>query len=458
MFIPVKKVEEEGMTPSWGSLDTAEETVGEVARGDKESITNEEKIEVFKEIKSIDDLTAILLYNYGFTTIASLKYATVKDLTNIKGITKKQAKLIKKEINKKMKESAKVKPITMGSSANGLVTDEMIKEEVISKDIEGPAPVELHEKKSEWEPIEDIEETVKFGVENEEKINVFKDIKSIDEWTAVLLYDNGFTTLDALTIASINDLTKIKGIKRITAKKIKKEIEQKAKPFYITDEKSTDVTKEEGVTEYFEAEESEAFEIDKKIQELEPVEVEEDGFFEEKIEEASPVKEDESAVVFKDIPSIDEKTAKLLKENGIDSVDVLKTKTIKDLTKIRGIKRKTAKQIKKEIEVLSKETSNDTDITTFETVEKPLKEADTEEWVSFDEERIAESQKREFEGFMHGDYTLYQKEIETKTGKKRIVRFFSKAEPEDGEPIDLPKGFEIKENKKTGLPYLKKKK
>ena len=61
-------------------------------------------------------------------------------------------------------------------------------------------------------------------------------------------------------------------------------------------------------------------------------------------------------------------------------------------------------------------------------------------------------------GFIHGDYTLYEKESSTKSGVKRTIRFFSKAKPENAEPIDLPKGYVVKENKKTGVPYLKKQK
>ena len=48
---------------------------------------------------------------------------------------------------------------------------------------------------------------------------------------------------------------------------------------------------------------------------------------------------------FKEIKSIDEKTAKLLKENGIKSIETLNSKTIKDLTKIRGIRKKLAQEI-----------------------------------------------------------------------------------------------------------------
>ena len=47
---------------------------------------------------------------------------------------------------------------------------------------------------------------------------------------------------------------------------------------------------------------------------------------------------------------------------------------------------------------------------------------------------------------------------ETTAGKKRTIHFFSKNKPDVGEPIQLPKGYEVKVNTKTGLPYLKKKK
>ena len=149
-------------------------------------------------------------------------------------------------------------------------------------------------------------------------------------------------------------------------------------------------------------------------------------------------KEDE----FKDIKSIDEKIARLLRENGIDSIDALRNLNIKDLTKIRGIKRKIAKQIKHEIEKIP----------------VCLEPAELEqEWEPIEEE-IQAPKAKNIKGFSHGEYILYEKEMDTKSGKKKIVRFFSKSEPEDGKPIKLPKGYEVKENKKTGYPYLKKKK
>ena len=95
----------------------------------------------------------------------------------------------------------------------------------------------------------------------------------------------------------------------------------------------------------------------------------------------------------------------------------------------------------------------------FERGENPFIEEDEEdEWDAFDDEKISDWKMKEIKGFRHGDYTLFEKHIDTESGGKKTVRFFSKAQPEDGEPIELPKGYEVKENKKTGVPYLKKKK
>jgi transcription termination factor NusA len=216
------------------------------------------------------------------------------------------------------------------------------------------------------------------------KLEVFKNIESIDDETALLLYDNGFTTIDSIAIASIKDLTKIKGTKRKTAKKIKIEIEQKTEREPLEPElEKAEGKKEEKLVE-------KKVLSDKELTEWEPVDVEEFDIGE---------KEDESLEI-EPIP-IGETAEGEVTEEQIEVED---------------------------------------------------------EWESFDEHKISELKMKEIKGFRYGDYTLYEKKLDTKSGKKRIVRFFSKAEPEEGNPIELPKGFEVKENKKTGLPYLKKKK
>jgi len=53
--------------------------------------------------------------------------------------------------------------------------------------------------------------------------------------------------------------------------------------------------------------------------------------------------------------------------------------------------------------------------------------------------------------FKKDEYTLYQNK------KHPHLRYFSKKKSSKGKPIDVPTGYNVKVNKKTGLPYLKKK-
>ncbi len=80
------------------------------------------------------------------------------------------------------------------------------------------------------------------------------------------------------------------------------------------------------------------------------------------------------------------------------------------------------------------------------------------EWASYDAEEEIPDIDSTAEFYKHGDYTLYMKEIKTPTGKKRTIHFFSKKKPDLGEAIPLPEGYKVMINKKTKLPYLRKKK
>jgi len=122
-----KSINEE--LPEWEPVDAGETKVAEVKEerekelSEWESISSEEpewekkeipvakeesKIDVFKDIESIDEKTAILLYNSNFTSIDNLRRASLKDLTNIKGIKKKLAKQIKKDIEKEIDKSVPI--------------------------------------------------------------------------------------------------------------------------------------------------------------------------------------------------------------------------------------------------------------------------------------------------------------------------------------------------------------
>ena len=81
---------------------------------EKSDIIYDEKIDDLSKLESINDETAKLLHENGFTSVKDLSSASVKDLTKIKGIKKKTAKNIKKEINEKFE----------GDSSQSLEEDE----------------------------------------------------------------------------------------------------------------------------------------------------------------------------------------------------------------------------------------------------------------------------------------------------------------------------------------------
>ena len=89
--------------------------------------------------------------------------------------------------------------------------------------------------------------------------------------------------------------------------------------------------------------------------------------------------------------------------------------------------------------------------------EEKIVEDKPTEWESYDMDEMPE-EKPDDSVYTHGDFTLYKKEIKTATGKKRTVHFFSKKTPDMGDAVQLPEGYEVKVNRRTNLPYLKKKK
>ena len=222
---------------------------------------------------------------------------------------------------------------------------------------------------------------------------------------------------------------------------------------------------------------------EEKLQEWEPVDTEETKF--EEIKEKKPEnekelqgwkpivseikkngeiieeKEDVKIDVFRGIGSIDGKISKLLYNNGINSVDTLRKTPVKKLTKIKGIRRKLAKKIKKEVgekpENIHDE--NEWHIADSETLSNNIEEnKDLDEKDSSHKDKALDRKSKNIKAYKHGDYDLYSKEIKVDHDKKRTIRFFSKTEPEDGEPVDLPDGYKVKVNKKTGVPYIRKKK
>ena len=541
--IEVEQIEKEDV-----ELGKEEDTIKDIE--DKKTITEEkkknEKIEILsKDFETIDYNIASLLFESGYTNVDSLIGATYKDLKKIKGLKRKKAKEITKEINKKIQERVDIKPIEMSETAKGEVSkDEIEEKDFIEEKKEGPSSVEFDERKKHWEPVDEedeIEEEIPEQITTEElkkekpvdliegfekidsidekianllyesgyksidelkditykdlkkikgidkktakkiitdlnklreddewetidsdaevnlekkeesipkenKIDIFKEIENIDNETAIILYDNGFISIEEIRESSIDDICKIKGIKKRKVKKIKKEINKK---FFSEDEEKSDKEFSEYLIE--EDIERESNQIDEKIKNFVTSDENiEEEFFEEEKEEV-PIKKDEQ--IFKDIDSIDDKIEKLLIENNIDSIEKLRNATIKDLTKIKGIRRKIAKKIKKDLEKISE---SEEEFNSLE--ENPFIEEETsdeDEWEFFE---TNESSDTEEDGYKHKSYRLYEKVSITKKGNKRKIRFFSKKKPDNAKAIKLPKGYIVKENKKTGVPYLKKKK
>jgi len=367
-FIPVKKIEEDDELAEWKAVES-----------DTPKMEEEKPLKEPKEVKE------------------------GKIVKKREKLAKRKPKKDKKKVTIKQKEDESLEWQPVETEIPKDEEEILFKEEIEKKDTEG--------KEDEIRKI---------------KIDAFKDIKCIDEETAVLLFNNGFTSFDDLVIASLNDLKNVEYINNRFAKKIKKEIREILKE---RNKEKNDFS-EYLIDEDFEDKNDKI--INKKI-------------LEKKIEENE---------AFKDLSSINQKTAKLLYDNGITSIDILREASIDDLVKIRGVKRKLAKKVKKEIEILQKkknvEETKKEDIT--------YEEDDLDEWDYFDEEQNSESKPKKMKGYQYGDYFLYEKKLTVKDGQKRTVRFFSKIEPDEGEAIKLPKGYEVKENRKTGVPYLKKKK
>lgn len=162
---------------------------------------------------------------------------------------------------------------------------------------------------------------------------------------------------------------------------------------------------------------------------------------------------------FEGIECIDEKIAEILYKNGYFSIENLKEATIDDLVEIRGIKRKLAKQIKKEISQKNALPPQE-EFIPMKQIPKKKKSAkelnDTAEWESYPTDK--KIKKRMSPAVCtYKEYTLYKKIQQSTEGKKTTIHFFSIEKPKRAQPTYLPEGYRIAINKKTGIPFLKKK-
>lgn len=213
-----------------------------------------------------------------------------------------------------------------------------------------------------------------------------------------------------------------------------------------------------------------------EIPEWEPISIEETGGDlptikkpekEREIPQKPTIEHDKKIDVFEDIESINEKTALLLHNNGFKSIDDLSDASLKDLTRIKGIKRRLAKKIKRDV----KKKVDETIVSKYEPLKQeeetskkptkishPKKDRPIVETEVLKDAEPTEVLQKEGENYRYKGYTLYRKEIKLGSDKKRTIRFFSKEKPDDGKPVQLPDSYEVKVNRKTGVPYIRRKK
>lgn len=58
--------------------------------------------------------------------------------------------------------------------------------------------------------------------------------------------------------------------------------------------------------------------------------------------------------------------------------------------------------------------------------------------------------------YTHDGYTLFAREVQLKGQHKQVIYFFSQRTPKSGMPVDLPDGYDVAVNKRSGLPYLRR--
>lgn len=54
------------------------------------------------------------------------------------------------------------------------------------------------------------------------------------------------------------------------------------------------------------------------------------------------------------------------------------------------------------------------------------------------------------------EWTLFSRPVTLRGGHTRTIYFFSRNKPKSGQPTEMPDGYRVGVNGKTGLPFLKK--
>jgi len=183
--------------------------------------------------------------------------------------------------------------------------------------------------------------------------------------------------------------------------------------------------------------------------------------FEEPTPPTPPAKEKKLPNPFFILRSVNDDDAQLLLRHGVNTMEQLHKASIADITRT-GIKKRTAKKIKKEVTKAMKPAKPPKKQKKPKQMKPPKIDKKTSKTLKKQEKKKTRKKikapPQPSDTYSYGDYQLYKKEIKTEKGNIRTIHFFSKSKPTDGDAVSLPADFEVKVNAKTGLPYLVKKK
>lgn len=174
------------------------------------------------------------------------------------------------------------------------------------------------------------------------------------------------------------------------------------------------------------------------------------------------------------LKTMSDEHAQLLLKHQVSTLEQLQKASIDDLTRV-GIDKKTAKKIRKEVKQVTKKpkpkkaqkklqppkidkSKKYSFLGSKPKKEKPKKPVPPKQIPKQPPAPPVSKTPEPKSVYSYQGYTLYKKEIETEPGKTRTIHFFSKSKPDQGEPVPLPREYEVNVNAKTGLPYLIKKK
>ena len=144
------------------------------------------------------------------------------------------------------------------------------------------------------------------------------------------------------------------------------------------------------------------------------------------------------------VQSTSEENKKELPEKEVDTISkkqVEKTRNIWEPLSSRKMKKETSKTV--HFQQISEEQIDDKpkDRKLFTQIEK----------------NDGENEQIDKKGYKYNGYRLYKKNIVINDEDERTIHFFAKEPPETGEPSHLPEDYEVKINRKTGVPYIRKK-